>query len=187
MKPSLFIVDEFLDDPVKTREHVLAGEFESVVFHGSPYHHVNRTTVPDIADKLSRVFGVSVKPKVQAVRLDLEGEFPHNHAHADDFELGCEWASVLYLNPTEQCHGGTAFWRHVETGSDRMTNNPDLDGSIWKDWSHKEAWEMCGFAGMQFNRAVIYPTTCFHSRFPHEGFGKDAKDGRMVHVAFFNL
>jgi hypothetical protein len=50
-----------------------------------------------------------------------------------------------------------------------------------------EAWEQIALAPMQFNRFITYPTSYFHSRFPHEAFGAGPADGRLIWVCFFDI
>ena len=42
-------------------------------------------------------------------------------------------------------------------------------------------------ARLKFNRAVVYESALFHSRYPFAAFGSGPEDGRLIAVAFFNL
>jgi len=117
----------------------------------------------------------------QAYRLNYQGERPNQSIHSD---MG--WgthALVLYL-----CEGpgGTAFWQHNET--EAVSINPgdvELYEKIKDDWEDASKWTMRACAELKFNRAVIYTSDLFHSRYPFEAFGEHPGDGRLIAVAFF--
>lgn len=194
MTPTLYIVDDFVENPLALRGKVLEGPFEDIDWRGAKYTNVNHRNVPDVEAELSRFCGFAIDPVMRFVRLNLEGEMPHNFVHSDQIEA--KYAALLYLNTNTQASGGTALWKHKELGFDRMptqdeaedlNENPDaLRQRIEADWSDKDKWEMAGFAGMKFNRLILYPSACFHSRYPWEGFGKNSSNGRLVYVYFFN-
>lgn len=119
-------------------------------------------------------------------RLNFAGELPNAAVHSD---LG--WgthALVLYLSDppmgANQC--GTAFWRHNATGAHRIDPGDfDLLDEIQVDWNDESAWTQRARVPMQFNRALIYESALFHSRYPFEAFGDNAETGRLIAVAFF--
>lgn len=115
-----------------------------------------------------------------AFRLNYEGEPPNQAIHTD---VG--WgthALVLYLNDGPS---GTAFWRH-ESGAERLGHNDFLTyAKVMNDWTKESKWEVTSNVLMKANRAVIYESELFHSRYPFEAFGSTPEDGRLILVAFF--
>jgi hypothetical protein len=56
---------------------------------------------------------------------------------------------------------------------------------INQDWNDEKAWSIRKFVEMRYNRALIYESALFHSRYPFKAFGTSPKDGRLIVVAFF--
>src|ERR1700692_1781494 len=97
------------------------------------------------------------------------------------------YAAIVYLNEPEQCEGGTAFYRHRETGLD---NVPDFDSIEWhhavsRTKKEPEAlrktsqadgfdigskWDQLSVVPMRFNRCIIFDSRQFHARLG--GFGR---------------
>lgn len=173
--------DDFLPDPQTVRQQALEADYIDWPGHdGEVYRRICITEVPGLRDGIEAVFG-PVDMLGMGYRLNFGGETPNAAIHSD---LG--WgthALVLYL-----CDGGggTAFWRHRETGAERIEAG---DGPLWEavrdDWNRVEAWEQTDLCELKFNRAVMYEGAQFHSRWPFAAFGEGASDGRLIAVAFF--
>ena len=62
---------------------------------------------------------------------------------------------------------------------------------VWEtleaSWGDADAWRETGRVEMRYNRAVIFPTTWFHSRLPLDAFGQTLEDCRLIFVSFFNV
>lgn len=198
MFPSLSILDDFLPPGrcEEIRQQVLDDGF-TTVYHEDPpvpYPNVNMSvSAPEVAEGLSKALGAKIAIKIQAFRLGFKDSHLHNLVHADHLES--YWAGVLFLNPTEQSQGGTAFWRHKKHGWDAMPTQDQLDAAgytlkeLGADWHRSGAWEMVSLAGMKENRMIIYPSQMFHSRWPWQGWGEQDKPetGRLVHCSFFDV
>lgn len=196
MRTTLTIVDDFHPDAAALRARVMGSEFSSKIGpDGATYTGISLHEAPELVQLIEKVVGHKIIPHMQFWRINLDKEMPHSFVHSD--EICATHASILYMNEPAQCRGGTAFWKHVELGLDAMPtpdeavamgrNYAELDRQIGLDWKNLEKWSMCGFVGMKFNRFVTYPTKCFHSRFPHEGFGAGKEDGRLIWVCFYDI
>lgn len=188
MNHALTIMDGFHPDAQALRARVLKSEFgDQTGPDGAKYTNISLHPEPALFGLVEQAIGYQITPKLSFFRLDLAGELPHCAVHSDD--ICATHASVFYLNPPEQCRGGTAFWRHKELGLDNMPHgvSKKLVERIVGDWKQLEAWEMAGFVGMKFNRYLTYPTPYFHSRWPQEGFGTGKEDGRLVWVCFYDI
>ena len=177
----MIVIDDFLPDAQAVREHGLAAPFiDWPGYDGQVYKRVCLTDVPGLLDRLEEAVG-PVDLLGMGYRLNFGGELPNQAIHTD---LG--WgthALVLYLSEGE---GGTAFWRHKATGAYRLEpGDMELYERIGTDWERPEAWEMLGLCEMRMNRAVIYDSSLFHSRWPFAAFGEGPRDGRLIAVAFF--
>ncbi len=177
----VLVLDDFLDNPVAVREHARLSEYYDWLGpDGQIYKRISICKVPGVQAKLFEIFG-SYEMLGQGYRLNFEGERPNQSIHSD---MG--WgthAMVLYL-----CEGpgGTAFWKHSETGAVRIkSNDVELYEKIKEDWEDDSKWEQQALVPIKFNRAVVYSSELFHSRFPFEAFGNYVGNGRLIAVAFF--
>ena len=172
------IIDNFFDDPGPVRRHALGSVWEDKkAFDGQTYKRVVATIVPDLHRSLERVVGPVVMLG-QGYRLNYAGEPPNKAVHTD---LG--WgthALVCYLSFGES---GTALWKHKETGT------TECDYRYLKEYERDaddpNLWDMVDLCHAKFNRAVVYESTKFHSRYPFEGYGDCPENGRLIAVAFF--
>lgn len=194
MKKTLIIADDFAPEPMLLRERVLASAFgDQVGPDGETYTGISVHQEPGLIDLITRLLERPIKPKMAFWRMNMAYETPHCFCHADT--ICAEWASILYLNLPEQCHGGTAFWRHNILRIDAMPTAEEarqwgepseVAKRIGYDWQNPSLWEQVGFVGMKFNRFVTYPTKLFHSRWPQTGFGTSKETGRLIHVSFYD-
>lgn len=177
------ILDNFLPNPCRVRRQALRSEFiDWDGPDGETYKRICITDVPGLVEALEKAVG-PVEMLGMGYRLNYAGEPPNAAIHSD---LG--WgthALVLYL-----CDGpgGTAFWQHKDTGACRIDEgDAELFTQVRGDWNDASKWDQRGVAEMRFNRAVVYESALFHSRWPLEAFGTDPQTGRLIAVAFFNL
>lgn len=175
------VYDQFLANPGMVRAHALASPFVDWPGpDGEVYKRVCLTEVPGLRDRIESAMG-PVDMLGMGYRLNFAGERPNAAIHSD---LG--WgthALVLYL-----CDGpgGTAFWMHHATRTRRIRpGDTELLEKVRGDWNDEGAWSMRGMVPLHFNRALIYPSELFHSRYPFEAFGSGKEDGRLIAVAFF--
>lgn len=177
----LAVIDDFHPYPQALREHALHQIYEDWPGpDGEVYKRICRLEIPGIRHLVERVMG-PVEMLGMAYRINHSQEKPNAAIHSD---MG--WgthALVLYLS---EGPSGTAFWRHRNTGTDYIA-----PGDVWlfeqicSDWNDESKWEQRQFVEMKMNRALIYESALFHSRYPFEAFGRDEVSGRLIVVAFF--
>jgi hypothetical protein len=95
-----------------------------------------------------------------------------------------ERALVLYISEsTKEGLHGTAFWKHKEVGYEMPidTSNEESDRFLLEEANNLDNWELSSVVGYRPNRAVMYPSNYFHSKYPNTGW----KEGRMVYVMFY--
>ncbi len=193
MPQNFITIDNFLDAPEEYRASVLALPFVNVKFGAEVYKRVQVRDYAEHREKIEAALKRQILPEQALVRLNYASEMPNHSIHSDNCHG--EFAGVLYLNPPEQCSGGTAFWRHRATGLTRFceTEIRRLGKSPMKtlaqlsnDWNDESKWEQTGLAEMRFNRLTIYPSKDFHSRWPFAAFGETPENGRLIWVNFFS-
>jgi len=191
MENSVFIVDNFYNDPFETREFALSQEFDV------PGNYPGRRT--------KSVFNQSVYDVIQNIvfnsggkitRWDLDqytGSFQYTTSrdrswiHADQTT---KWAGVCYLTPNAPLSSGTGLFRHIPTGAESAPRN--LDGNYDYDLLNKinldsqdmTKWELVDRLANKFNRLVIYKGDFFHMSLDY--FGQDKFDGRLFQTFFFD-
>ncbi|QWF19299.1 DUF6445 family protein [Lysobacter capsici] len=179
----MIVIDDFLPDGAGARALALGAPYQDVLApDGEVYRRVCVTEVPGLVPALEAAVG-PVEMLLSGFRLNFAGEMPNAAIHSD-IGFGTH-ALVLYLCDGE---GGTAFWTHKATGEHRIEpGDVPLWHAVCGDWDRPEAWSQRELAELKFNRAVIYESALFHSRFPFAAFGTGPQDGRLIAVAFFNL
>ncbi len=123
--------------------------------------------------KCARALGKNVTPRTVFCRLTCEATDTAPHQAHNDEAMG-EYTFLLYW---QDGPGGTALVRH-KSGDD-ITH--------WaEDTNVYDAWEEYDRVDMARNRAVLFDSKLMHRAEPVEGFGKDASDGRIALIIFFD-
>lgn len=179
----MIVVDNFVPDAAEVRAAGLCAPYQDIAAHdGEVYKRVCPVEIQSVRAGLDKAMGRPVEILLTAYRLNYGGELPNAAIHSD---IGWgKYALVLYLTDGE---GGTAFWKHRATGADRIApGDVTLLERVRDDWDDASAWEMRHLVEMRHNRAAIYESELFHSRWPFAAFGNGPEDGRLTVVSFFN-
>jgi hypothetical protein len=202
---SLTVIDDAIPlvDAINAREHVLArGAFET--HRGPDGAEYGMTCVQCPVDGLLKAVETAIRSPIQIVtavwRLACRGDDDDTFCHVDT--TYASWTAVWYASaPRFDGVGGTSFWRHKLLGIDHMPSDANIGRVCHAEGFHTlmtrathfdqaDSWELCGFAGLKFNRLVIYPANRFHSRSPNHirsPFGQAKEDGRLIRCLFFDL
>lgn len=197
MVPFLWVIDDFLRKPEAVREKALSLTYSRTGYYpgrGS----VEQLKIEGLEETVSSI-----------VRQEVYSSWPPDHAHStcrltlaqhneeapihiDPNQL----SGVLYLSRPDDCQGGTEFYRHKRTGTDRMPMDvagvralgyesyPDLmKDMLHRDGRDRSKWELSMMAPMRFNRLILFQPQYWHTAGP--GFGQTAKNGRLVYLMFF--
>ena len=184
------IKDDFLDDDTYNVVcHMLINnKFQEIDF-GDKKFWVQYSD-PDfdniVLRRLSAIDGVPRESLLAFFRVATE-EFDTDWRIHSDSKVGDirpERALVLYLSPStmEGLHG-TAFWKHKELGYEMPLHisNEESDKILMSEANELSNWDLHSVVGYRPNRAVMYPSNYFHSKYPNVGW----KEGRMVYVMFY--
>lgn len=184
MRP--IVVDDFTPHVEQVRGYAEKLGFGPVEYQGHTFNGIGRGAL-HVAPRLQEILGFPVNIDLQFFRLGLSGDEQPTFIHCDN--VGSDYACVFGLTRPEHCQGGTAFWRHRRTGLTGLypwEDAPDIRAEVHADTHDESAWEMQHLAELRWNRAVIYPSAIFHSRYPQNAFGSSIEDGRLVWCAFFS-
>lgn len=197
---NLIVIDDFYRDPEAIRKMALHAEYRDVRCYNYPgfqsiHSYVSKEMCAKFIELVGRPLDISLhKITFGKFRIMLKGSASRLNVHMDG---ASDWAGLIYLNPPEQCEGGTAFYRHRETGLDGPVEGKDLerfgfetwqaleDNIIERDTLRPEAWEETMFVGMKFNRLVLFRGgSMFHCH--THSFGTDKENARMTQNFFFD-
>ena len=198
MRPSLIIFDDFLANPHDVRDLALRLNFPEPEKQ-MPYPGRNsrqKLVIEGLDDVVSRYLGEPVKPAPNTghghCRITLAKDKGRGDVHIDTGD----WSGILYLTLPEDCRGGTDFFRHKETGTDRAPiTQPELEAMgfatfaemvqkiIKPDGTDRDKWEHIMQIPMRFNRLVLLRPWLWHS--PGSGFGDDRNNGRLIYLMFY--
>ena len=199
MPTSLIVIDDFLPEPHTVRKSALELEYPELDA-ATPYAGLNsgrRVRIPGLDEEISRIVGervVSTPESFHAVcRIAFAGSAGRNEVHVDPGQ----WSGILYLSLPEHCIGGTEFYRHIPSNSERvpMTHAEQqamgvrsfqdvLEKVIRPDGNDPTKWERIMQVPMRFNRLVMFRPWLWHNAGP--GFGDKLENARLVYLLFFD-
>lgn len=198
MPTSFVIVDDFLNNARELREAALRLAYPEQVAAFPGRNSEQRIELPGLAQEVSRIVGEPLRPlnppqSHAKCRLTLAEDIGRARVHVDQ----SHWSGILYLSLPEHCRGGTDFFRHRRTGTDRVPLDPgelaamgyesmqDMHRDIIeKDTNDDSAWEPVMRVPMRFNRLVLLRPWFWHTA--GEGFGDCGENGRLVYLMFFD-
>jgi len=197
---SFIIVDDFLPDPEPLRRAALAADYppQQGYFPGRNSQH--RLQVNGLDDMVCQIIGENLQPV-----LDGTSHAKFRRTFASDEGLGdihidaaASWSGILYLSKPEDCRGGTEFFRHLPTNTDRAALNDSevramgydsaqamADDIIGKQGTDRSKWERVMQIPMRYNRLVLLRPWFWHTAGP--GFGSSMDDCRLVYLMFYNV
>lgn len=197
MPTSLIVVDDFLERPEAFRESALRLTYPDLQGAFPGRNSLERLELPGLAQYVSRLTGESLAPldppgSHAKCRITLANDVGLGRVHVDPGY----WSGILYLSRAEDCRGGTDFFRHRRTGTERrpMTQaEVEALGYASFEAAHRDiierdsvddsAWECTMTVPMRFNRLLLLRPWLWHTA--GAGFGDRLENGRLVYVMFF--
>jgi len=199
MVPAVYIIDDFLTDAEEVRTRAL-GLTYSIEGNFPGRDSVERLTIDRLDDAVSAIMRQQFRAQTGEeyahgrCRLTLASDDAIPGVHVDPSNL----SGILYLSRPEDCAGGTDFFRHIRTGTDRLPMKPEQlnalgyssYGELHRDIVVKEGrdrskWQHTMTVPMRFNRLVLLQPQYWHTSGP--GFGDSVENGRLVYLIFFKV
>ena len=200
MPTSLIVVDDFFgrSDALSLRKAALNLTYpeQRGAFPGR--NSLERFDIPGLSQAVSRITGEPLKPidPLQShgkFRITLAGDRGLAKVHIDHKAY---WSGILYLSRPEDCQGGTEFFRHLPTGTERApADQREVDAMgyasaremyreiIEQDGVDDSKWEMTMRVPMRFNRLLLLRPWLWHTA--GQAFGDSLDNGRLVYLMFF--
>lgn len=207
----ILIIDDFFKDPDMVRETALDPQ-RSWITPKSGYPGQLSFPAPgqigEIAAYLVNILKRQLRETDQiqfsmVTRSEAELNPLQRRPHFDGLCFG----GLIYLNPPDQCQGGTGYFRHKATGISRypdqltpdlnqliaklglssleelqkwLTAPPSMDSAGYITETNSE-WERIGFVEMKYNRFIIYDGQIFHSAVMQDSdFGSTPGERRLT-------
>lgn len=197
MPTSIIVVDDFLDNALELRSAALRLTYpeQDGAFPGR--NSLERITIEGLLPQVSRIVGepLALLDPLQShakCRITLAADQGRAKVHIDR----SHWSGILYLSLPEHCQGGTEFYRHRRTGTDRRpVNHAELAAMgyssidevhreiIEKESNDDSKWELTMQVPMRFNRLLLLRPWLWHTAGP--AFGDRLENGRLVYLMFF--
>src|SRR5262245_41329197 len=189
MLTTLLIVDDFLNNAADLRGRALRLTYpeQQGAFPGR--NSLERLNIEGLDQAVSRLVGeplipVSPLESHAKCRLTLAKDKGRAKVHIDN----SHWSGILYLSRDEDSSGGTDFFRHIRTNSDRApAYKEELAARGYSSFDEMHAdiierdsvddskWERTTHVPMRFNRLVLLRPWLWHTAGP--GFGDRAENG----------
>src|SRR5690606_2888585 len=199
MPTSMVIVDDFLapQDALQLRRTALGLTYPTLQGAFAGRNSQERLELEGLSEAASRIVGEPLKPvsPLQShakFRITRAGDVGRARVHVDS----AHWSGILYLSRPEDCQGGTEFFRHRETGTDRAPFNDEELAAMGfssreqmyhqlleRDGTDESKWEVTMRVPMRFNRLVMLRPWLWHTAGP--AFGDGLENGRLVYLMFF--
>ncbi len=186
--PVLIIIDNFYNNPLDTRNHVLSQEFK---VRGN---YPGQRTISYATPQMKEIFQKWVYPFGGKITEFPMGEDNYNGAfqytlsrdrswfHTDSWN---NWAAVIYMTPNAPLNSGTGFYRYKDgtrfSYEEKLRNNAKEIGNDSQDVTK---WELIDKVGNIFNRCILFNANHYHTSMDY--FGHTKEDGRLFQVFFFS-
>ena len=187
-KPTVWIVDNFYDDPHAVREFALQQEY---VEGGFGRGFIGRRTEqqylwPGLKEAFEEVIGQKITEWESHL---MNGRFQNCHS-GEPLVWHCDsqkWGGMLYLTPDAPYQCGTTLYAtkkdrartYYDEGWDIAWSN--VPGGCHLDGTYFEPVDVCGNV---FNRLFIFDASCIHSA--SEYFGTVMENSRLWQMFFFD-
>ena len=197
MPTTLIVVDDFLQNARDLREAALRLTYPDLQGAFPGRNSLERIEIDGLVPQVSHLVGepLTLMSPLQShakCRITLAADKGRARVHIDP----SYWSGILYLSRPEDCRGGTEFFRHRPTDSDRAPiDHAELAARgyasmeemhreiIEKDSLDDSKWEPTMQVPMRFNRLVLLRPWLWHTA--GEAFGDRLENGRLVYLMFF--
>lgn len=198
MPTSFIVIDDFLDNAHELRKAALNLDYPPVQGPYPGRNSAQRLKIEGLDQEVSRLVG---EPLTSMQDTQAHGKFrvasAHDRGSAKVHVDASHWSGILFLSRPEDCKGGTEFFRHKETNTERVPYNDDeamkrfhtpsakkwVTELLERDSNDDSKWDMTFRIPMRFNRLILFRPWLWHSA--GESFGTTMEDSRLIYLMFF--
>ena len=188
----IYFIDDFLDKDLfeKTTQRLNSSSYVEYETPGKSFwiQESNNDFNDYVLQKLQKTEGNKLENILGFFRISNDVVDTNWRIHSDLNIQGeqPDRALVLYMSPrkSNELHG-TALWRHNVYGRSlpKETTNEEFDRMIIAEAENLDMWTLDSVVGYGENRAISYPASYFHSKYPNVSW----KEGRQVFVMFYKI
>lgn len=184
-KVDVFVVDNFLANPAKTRSQALKMPFQHIkTSEGYSYSITNcdDRNKNDTLFSILKLIGENYYSSFSQSKFVCETEADELETkkkvwiHSDNWS----WVGLLYLFPEKVARSGTAFFFDKNTGAICHEERSTTISSSNKSTD----WEMHFRVENKWNRLCLFRPNNFHA--PERYFGSNLQSGRLYQLTTFN-
>ena len=186
----IYFIDNFLPDYIfkEAKDQLDSRNYWELTTPGKSFYvqEASDTFIKHVCGSLSTIEGKTVDPIIGFFRVSNNMLDTDWRIHSDGIIQGQkpDRALVLYISPRKinELHG-TALWQHKTYGKSLPDNVTDIefDRMIAQEAENLDVWTLNSVIGYEQNRAISYPASYFHSKYPNKSW----KSGREVFVMFY--
>jgi len=186
----VYFIDDFLPSYIldETTKDLSSQDYEEYKTPNKSFYiqQASHSFMNHVCGSLSAFEGNIVDPIIGFFRVSNEELDTDWRIHSDLNIQGekPDRALVLYISPkkVDYLHG-TALWEHKTYGKSlpNHVTNKEFDRMILKESENLDMWTLNSVIGYEQNRAISYPASYFHSKYPNKSW----KSGREVFVMFY--
>lgn len=201
MPTSMIIVDDFFGprDAQALRETGLRMTYPAQQGAFPGRNSAERLEINGLTEAVGNMVGERLRPMPPTqshakFRITLASDIARAKVHIDS----SHWSGILYLSRPEDCRGGTEFFRHLPTNTDRAPMLPEElaaagfasqeqmhEAIIARDTNDDSKWEMTMQVPMRFNRLLLLRPWLWHTA--GQAFGDSLQNGRLVYLMFYEI
>lgn len=190
---SVVVINDFLKRPDAALEMALGQEYKQDKVY--PGERTPKWAIEGpLVRILERYIGEPVLRVESVFQIQSDSYEKHSFVHGDL----CDWAAVLYLNKGHDGTPGTSFYRHKETGMDKLALGAEMmflaiERGVQpqaivappaRDRFDLDKWDVTLTVPIQFNRLVLYNAKLFHRN--ASAWGTCVRDSRLVQGFFIS-
>ena len=205
---SLFVIDDFFEDPDSVRNHAL-----SLKYNYHSYHPGVRTDLPkdfkiinEVVDKLSDILNTDIYPTGDSFSFQLNDVNTTSWIHTDISPMVLKkqqkqnitsWATVIFLSPDAPIECGTSNFSQI-VNNNELTNLQDCFNYFNNDNNYINNSEFYKIQqkfhdktkliqhtsfGNVYNRCILYESQYYHEATKY--FSNNLHNGRLIQLVFF--
>lgn len=198
MMLSHLIIDDFLDNPDEVRQAGLEAEYvpNPKIYYFPGRNSEQRLMISGMSEQVSQIVREPVQPMQGSAHGKFRATFAGDEGKANVHIDNAYWSGILYLSRPEDCQGGTDFFRHKETDTERAPIYPEdfkkmgisnqqefWDKYMTPDTNDPSKWEHTLRLPMRYNRLVLFRPWLYHNAGP--SFGDTMENCRLIYLLFF--
>ena len=174
------ILDNYLPEPDLEAQEAEWANYQDLVFNGTTYPQIaicnnDEARVNEISEIVGKKLTASLPPFYRKyLPTDAQPTYIHSDVGEGDYTV------IIFLNKINE-NNGLAFWEHAN--GEEKANKLSV-GRYALDGLDETKWLTPKVVPAQYNRAVVFSSALFHSRWPRNNWLIGQDTARVIKVMF---